>query len=166
MNDHSGQSTGPGSHSGNGRPLPLVRESRENLTFSVNREVFVSREIFEREQRAVFDRCWIYVGHTSEVPNPGDYKTRSVAGRPVIFCRDRNGQAARPAPGRGSIRIGGGRGPCARRGAVAGLRGRQVGAGAAPGRHKLRAAGNRKIARAQVRRCACAAALCRKKIHA
>ena len=84
--------TGPGRPNGNGRPPPMVRESRENLSFAVNREVFVSREIFEREQRSVFDRCWVYVGHASEVRNPGDYKTRSVAGRPVIFCRDRNGQ--------------------------------------------------------------------------
>src|SRR5260370_38570978 len=84
MNDlhrHSGR--------GNGR---VVIEDRDTMTFSVNREVFVSREIFEREQRAIFDRCWIYVGHASELPNPGDYKTRFVAGRPVIFCRDRNGQ--------------------------------------------------------------------------
>jgi phenylpropionate dioxygenase-like ring-hydroxylating dioxygenase large terminal subunit len=73
----------------NGRPL--VRESREPLSFSVNREVFVSREILEREQCAVFDRCWIYVGHASELRGPGDFKTRSVAGRPVIFCRDRGG---------------------------------------------------------------------------
>jgi phenylpropionate dioxygenase-like ring-hydroxylating dioxygenase large terminal subunit len=85
MND---QHTGPGGH--NGRPL--VCESRENLSFSVNREVFVSREIFEREQRAVFDCCWIYAGHASEVRNPGDYKTRAIAGRPVIFCRDRDGR--------------------------------------------------------------------------
>jgi p-cumate 2,3-dioxygenase alpha subunit len=82
MNDH-------GSPSRNGRLL--VRESREPLSFSVNREVFVSREILEREQRAVFDRCWIYVGHASELRSPGDFKTRSVAGRPVIFCRDRGG---------------------------------------------------------------------------
>ena len=74
MND---QYTGPGGHNGNGRSLPLVRESREDLSFSVNREVFVSREILEREQRAVFDRCWVYVGHASEVRNPGDFKTRS-----------------------------------------------------------------------------------------
>src|SRR5580704_3428800 len=70
---------------------PLVRESREPLSFSVNREVFVSREILEREQRAVFDRCWIYVGHASELRSAGDFKTRSVAGRPVIFCRDGGG---------------------------------------------------------------------------
>jgi len=71
---------------------PLVIENRENLSFSVSREVFVSRDIFEHEQRAVFDRCWIYLGHASELRNPGDFRTRSVAGRPVIFCRDRDGQ--------------------------------------------------------------------------
>jgi p-cumate 2,3-dioxygenase subunit alpha len=75
----------------NRNTLPLVRESREPLSFAVNREVFVSREILERERRAVFDRCWIYVGHASELRNPGDFKSRSVAGRPVIFCRDRGG---------------------------------------------------------------------------
>src|SRR5262249_27629124 len=71
---------------------PLVYESRETLSFAVNREVFVSRDIFEREQRAVFDRCWLYLGHASELSDAGDYKTRTVAGRPVIFCRDRDGQ--------------------------------------------------------------------------
>ena len=89
MNQHY---PGPETRGGDARSQPLVRESRENQKFSVNREVFVSREIFEREQRAIFDRCWIYVGHASELRQPGDYKTRSVAGRPVIFCRDRDGQ--------------------------------------------------------------------------
>jgi p-cumate 2,3-dioxygenase subunit alpha len=81
-------------HTANGssHSRPLVIESRENFSFVVSREVFVSRDIFEREQRAVFDRCWIYLGHASEVKNPGDFRTRWVAGRPVIFCRDRNGQ--------------------------------------------------------------------------
>ena len=89
MNQHY---LGPETRGGDARSQPLVRESRENQKFSVNREVFVSHEIFEREQRAIFDRCWIYVGHASELRQPGDYKTRSVAGRPVIFCRDRDGQ--------------------------------------------------------------------------
>ena len=81
-------------HAANGSSpaRPLVIENRENLSFVVSREVFVSRDIFEREQRAVFDRCWIYLGHTSELKNPGDFRTRWVAGRPVIFCRDRDGQ--------------------------------------------------------------------------
>ena len=69
----------------------FVVENPDAKTFFVNREVFVSDDVFEREKRAIFDRCWIYVGHASEIKNPGDFKTRPVAGRPIIFCRDREG---------------------------------------------------------------------------
>jgi phenylpropionate dioxygenase-like ring-hydroxylating dioxygenase large terminal subunit len=69
----------------------FVVENRDNHTFFVNREVFVSPDILERENRAIFDRCWIYVGHASELRKPGDFKTRPVAGRPIIFARDREG---------------------------------------------------------------------------
>ena len=77
-----------GHSNGNGK---LVVEDLENLTFSVHRSVFVSPDILEDENRAIFDKCWVYVGHASEIKNPGDFVTRSVAGRPVIFCRDRQG---------------------------------------------------------------------------
>lgn len=70
----------------------FVVEDKEKQTFFVNREVFVSRDIHEIEARRVFDRCWIYIGHASELRKPGDFHTRPVAGRPVIFCRDREGK--------------------------------------------------------------------------
>src|SRR6202167_5062867 len=69
----------------------FVVEDPKAQTFFVNREVFVSEDVFEREKRVIFDRSWIYVGHASELKNPGDFKTRPVAGRPIIFCRDREG---------------------------------------------------------------------------
>src|SRR3546814_13389762 len=34
-------------------------------------------------------KCWLYLGHASELPNPGDYVTRKVAGRPMLFTRDK-----------------------------------------------------------------------------
>ena len=70
----------------------FVVENPEQQTFFVNREVFVSDDVLEREKRRIFDRCWIYVGHGSELKKPGDFKTRPVAGRPIIFCRDRDGE--------------------------------------------------------------------------
>ena len=60
-----------------------VIEDRERMTFSVDRETLVSPEILAAEQRSIFERSWIYVGHGSEVRNPGDYRSRSVAGRPA-----------------------------------------------------------------------------------
>src|SRR5262249_9606399 len=65
----------------------LVREDSAARTFSVKREVFVSPDVFEQECRKLFDTLWVYVGHASELKNPGDFKTRWVAGRPIIFIR-------------------------------------------------------------------------------
>ena len=69
-----------------------VVEDKEKQGFFVNREVFVSPDVLEREQRRIFDRSWIYLGHASELKNPGDFQTRPINGRPVIFCRDRKGE--------------------------------------------------------------------------
>jgi p-cumate 2,3-dioxygenase alpha subunit len=78
----------PNGRHGNGH---FVVEDRDAQTFSVNRQVFVSPDVLEREARAIFDKCWIYAGHASEIRAPGDFKTRWIAGRPIIFCRDRQG---------------------------------------------------------------------------
>ena len=71
---------------------PYVTEDKKRMTFALDREALVSPAVLEREQRAIFDKCWIYVGHGSELAKPGDFRTRHVAGRPVIFCRGRGGE--------------------------------------------------------------------------
>src|SRR5689334_1359437 len=67
---------------------PLVRNDPAALDFRVNRAAMVDPAILELERGRIFDVCWIYAGHESEVRAPGDFKTRTVCGRPVIFCRD------------------------------------------------------------------------------
>jgi p-cumate 2,3-dioxygenase alpha subunit len=67
---------------------PFVLNDPAALDFQVNRATLVDPGILERERKRIFDVCWIYVGHDSEVRAPGDFKTRAVCGRPVIFCRD------------------------------------------------------------------------------
>ncbi|MET7640778.1 aromatic ring-hydroxylating dioxygenase subunit alpha [Streptomyces sp. NPDC005438] len=69
-----------------------VIDDRENHLFQVNREVFTSPEVYERERRRIFDRTWLYVGHESELPRRNDFRTRDVGGRSVIFNRDRTGR--------------------------------------------------------------------------
>src|SRR3954468_20651394 len=67
---------------------PLVLNEPQAFRFEVNRAALVDPEIFAREREKVFERCWLYVGHESEVREPGDFRTRVVCGRPVLFCRD------------------------------------------------------------------------------
>src|SRR5712675_1725790 len=69
-----------------------IVDDREKKTFLLDREVLVSDEVLRREMAQIFGRCWIYVGHASELKKPGDFRSRKVAGRPVIFCRDQAGE--------------------------------------------------------------------------
>jgi len=41
--------------------------------FRVNRRAFTDPQCLEEERARLFGRCWIYVGHESEVPHAGDY---------------------------------------------------------------------------------------------
>lgn len=46
-----------------------------------------SEEVYRQELKNVFERCWLYVGHESEVARPGDYVRRPVGGRPLFMVR-------------------------------------------------------------------------------
>ena len=59
--------------------------------FLVPRKAFTSRAVFEREYALIFDRCWLYLGHASELAGPGGFLTRTVARRPILFTRDKEG---------------------------------------------------------------------------
>jgi p-cumate 2,3-dioxygenase alpha subunit len=69
-----------------------VEEIPERNIFRVRRTAFVEESVLEREKRAIFDKCWLYLGHESELPNPCDFLTRSVGGRELVFNRDRAGK--------------------------------------------------------------------------
>jgi len=63
----------------------LVLEDRAHSS------IFTSPEIFEDELENIFTRGWVYVAHTSEVPEPGDYVTRWMGRVPVLLVRDEDG---------------------------------------------------------------------------
>lgn len=68
-----------------------VIDDRRNGVFKVDRSLMTSPDVFDRERKALFDHCWLYVGHESEISKPGDFVRRSVGGRPLIFLRDASG---------------------------------------------------------------------------
>jgi len=54
--------------------------------------VFSDPELYRLEQDGIFNRCWLFVAHESEVPSPGDYVTRSMGEHPVIVARGEDGR--------------------------------------------------------------------------
>ena len=48
-------------------------------------------EIYQRELERIFLRHWLYVGHHSQIPNPGDYFVFEIADESVILVRGYDG---------------------------------------------------------------------------
>ena len=61
----------------------LIDESRGR----VSRGLFVSDAIYRLEVERIFDRCWLFVGHETEIAEPGDYVTRRMGSDQVIVMR-------------------------------------------------------------------------------
>jgi benzoate/toluate 1,2-dioxygenase subunit alpha len=57
----------------------------------VHRNVYTDPDIFELEMERIFGRAWLFVGHASQVPQPGDYITTELGRQPVIMVRHRDG---------------------------------------------------------------------------
>lgn len=68
-----------------------LKIDHDKSTFHVSRSAFVEEDVWKREYDKIFDRCWLYLGHESEVKKKGDFVTRTVANRNVILTRDTKG---------------------------------------------------------------------------
>ena len=53
----------------------------------VHKDLYVDPELFELEMEQLFANTWVYVGHASQVPQPGDYFTTTVGTEPVVMVR-------------------------------------------------------------------------------
>lgn len=57
----------------------------------VHKSVYTDEAIFNEEMKRVFGKAWVYVGHESQVPNPGDCWTTLIGLESVIMVRTRAG---------------------------------------------------------------------------
>lgn len=47
--------------------------------------------IYQLEHEKIFLKTWLFLGHQSEIPKPGDYLTRDLAGYSVIIAHGKDG---------------------------------------------------------------------------
>ena len=57
----------------NGEDLAAIVRPEEGL---VSRRIFADPEVYALELERIFGRAWFFLGHDSEIPNPGDAVTR------------------------------------------------------------------------------------------
>ena len=60
---------------------------------TVSLRVFVDEEVYRDEQERVFGRCWLYLAHESQLPNPGDFVTHYMGEESVLVCRTASGKS-------------------------------------------------------------------------
>ncbi|GAB4352138.1 MAG: aromatic ring-hydroxylating dioxygenase subunit alpha [Immundisolibacter sp.] len=58
----------------------------------VHARVYTDPDIFEDELERIWYREWVFVGHESEVPNVGDYRTGHIGRQPILITRGRDMQ--------------------------------------------------------------------------
>ena len=57
----------------------------------ISRRIYVDPEVFKLERERIFGRAWCFLGHETEIPEPGDYVARELAGEPVVLIRGEDG---------------------------------------------------------------------------
>src|SRR4051812_25274654 len=72
-----------------GSPFRKTTETFVAGAMTLPGEYFVSPQYFAAEIQKIFSEEWICVGHESQIPKPGDYFLRELAGENLIVIRDR-----------------------------------------------------------------------------
>lgn len=60
--------------------------------FLVRTEAYTDEDVFELEMKHIFERTWIYVGHETEFPSAGSFKTAYAGRQPIVVIRDKEGK--------------------------------------------------------------------------
>ena len=66
---------------------PVLSASHLVRADQVHRDLYLSPEVFALERSRLFRRAWLFVGHDSQIANPGDFITCELAGEPVLMLR-------------------------------------------------------------------------------
>lgn len=91
LNEASVGAVGHGSPNGSLRTfLSEVQKDLEQGRLSPR--VLNDPDVHQAELDRVFTRCWVFVGHVSEIPDPGDYVLRYVGEDQFILVRDEQGE--------------------------------------------------------------------------
>ena len=62
----------------------LVEDTR------AHRNVYIDPQVFDLEMDRIWGKSWIFIGHESQVPEPGNYTSQQFANIPIVMVRDKD----------------------------------------------------------------------------
>ncbi|MEZ5658884.1 MAG: SRPBCC family protein [Burkholderiaceae bacterium] len=74
------------------RVSSLLDDRPEEGCFRLHRDIYLDPRVFELERSRLFARGWVYVGHVSQVREPGDFLSLGIAQVPLVLMRDAAGR--------------------------------------------------------------------------
>ena len=72
-----------------------IRSFIDTESGTVSRELYINEDIFYQELEQIYQRCWLFIGHESMVPNPGDFFVSRMGTEEVLVVRDRKDHQVR-----------------------------------------------------------------------
>lgn len=57
----------------------------------VSRRCWSDQRVYELEKKGIFGKAWLFLGHESQIPNPGDFVQAYMCETPVILARGSDG---------------------------------------------------------------------------
>ncbi len=58
----------------------------------INRRCWSDPAVYELEKRAIFGKSWLFLGHESQIKNPGDFVQAYMCETPIILSRGEDGR--------------------------------------------------------------------------
>jgi len=65
----------------------LIKSQKDN--YSLDQEFYTNDDIFKIDLENIFFKQWVFVGHTSRIPNVGDYFLFEIGFESIIIIRDK-----------------------------------------------------------------------------
>jgi phenylpropionate dioxygenase-like ring-hydroxylating dioxygenase large terminal subunit len=64
-----------------------VRDLVNDDATLISRKAWVDPDVYELEKRGVFGKAWLFLGHESQIPKPGDFVQSCMCETPIILSR-------------------------------------------------------------------------------
>src|SRR6266567_7184403 len=58
----------------------------------IDDKLFDDYEVYSLELQRIFTRCWLFLGHESQIPEPGDFVQSRLGYQPMILARNADGE--------------------------------------------------------------------------